>query len=187
MSFIFNTGIPAANNNPSIDQPDMLANNVATDGILAVDHISFNTNFGGNHLQVHLPQYTNPAIVNGAATEGSVIYGAAGTADTAHAQTFMKNPNGTFLLSAIKVFGSFVMSSNNVTILNGINFTLSVNAAGTVATVNLTPNATTGTAIVVIPNYNNAVQTVTYTIAANTLTFTVIVPGSILSFAALQL
>lgn len=100
MTFIFNTGIPAVNNNPSVDQPDMLQNNVSTDGILAVDHISFNTNNGGNHLQVHFPVYSSPSVVNGSATQGSVLYGAAGTADAAHAQLYFKTAQnaGTFVL-----------------------------------------------------------------------------------------
>ncbi len=100
MTFTFNTGIPAANNDPSADQPDMLINNVSTNGILAVDHISFNTNNGGTHLQVHLPQYTNPVVINGSAAQGSVIYGAAGTADAAHAQCYFKTAQnvGAFVL-----------------------------------------------------------------------------------------
>lgn len=56
MTFSFNTGIPATNNNPSVDQPDMQINNVSTDAILAVDHISFNTANGGQHKQITFNQ-----------------------------------------------------------------------------------------------------------------------------------
>lgn len=52
MTFSFNTNIPAAPNNPSVDQPDMLTNNQSTNNLLAVDHISFNTAGGGQHKQV---------------------------------------------------------------------------------------------------------------------------------------
>jgi len=141
MSFIFNTAIPAAPNNPSFDQPDMLSNNVATNGILAVDHVSFNTNFGGNHLQVHLSQYsTSNAVVNGANTEGSVVYSAAGVADPAHGQLNFKNDNGTFLLSGIRAFASVdsagviiaTQSSNIASVVRNsigkFTFTLTANA-----------------------------------------------------------
>jgi hypothetical protein len=106
MSFTFNTSIPAAANNPSVDQPDMLTNNQSTDSILAVDHISFNTANGGNHLQVHMPFFRSPSVVNGTATEGSVVWGAAGTANAARAQCFFKNDsNINNQLNAVKAWG----------------------------------------------------------------------------------
>jgi len=106
MSFTFNTAIPAAANNPSVDQPDMLTNNQSTDSILAVDHISFNTANGGNHLQVHMPFFRSPTVVNGTSTQGSVVYPAAGTADTARAQCFFKNDNGiAYQINATKAWG----------------------------------------------------------------------------------
>lgn len=48
----YNNGIPDANHNPSVDQPPMRVNTDAVDTILAVDHVSFNTNGGGWHKQV---------------------------------------------------------------------------------------------------------------------------------------
>lgn len=56
--FIFNNGVPAANNNPSSDQPDMLINNQSNEAIWAVDHYGFNEapDFGGLHKQVRLPE-----------------------------------------------------------------------------------------------------------------------------------
>lgn len=149
MSFIFNTAIPAAPNNPSFDQPDMLSNNVATNGILAVDHVSFNTNFGGNHLQVHLSQYsTSNAVVNGANTEGSVVYSAAGVADPAHAQLNFKTDNGTFLLSGIRAFAS-VDKAGVVIATQSQNITSSRLGTGIFKLV-ITGNAVTGDKFLVL-------------------------------------
>ena len=52
MTFSFNTNVPAAGHDPSIDQPDMLTNNQAINNLIAVDHITFNATGGGQHLQV---------------------------------------------------------------------------------------------------------------------------------------
>ena len=61
MTFTFNAGIPAANNNPSVDQPVMLQNNIATNGIIAVDHVGFNISNGGEHNKVtFVPQTLDP-------------------------------------------------------------------------------------------------------------------------------
>ncbi len=59
--YVFNDGIPASGNNPSEDQPDMLINNVSTNGILNVDHIGFNQNNGGLHRQVNMFNQSSPA------------------------------------------------------------------------------------------------------------------------------
>lgn len=66
----FNTGIPASGNDPSVDQPDMLNNNVSTNGILGTDHVTFNTQgpigpphgSGGQHLQVSFNGNNVPAV-----------------------------------------------------------------------------------------------------------------------------
>jgi hypothetical protein len=189
MTFPFNNAIPNANNNPSVDQPQMLLNNQSTFSIMAVDHIGFDAAFGGNHLQVHLPQFTAPTVINGSATQGSVVYSKAGTTDTAHAQLFFKNANGIdFLLSAIRAFGSFLMTNGNNTKINGENFNVLV--TGNSAVVSLSNNATDGsTNFVVISNINFTGVTATYVIAPNKITFTVPVAaaGSILSFIVMQI
>jgi hypothetical protein len=52
MAFPFNTGIPAANNNPSADQPIMQLNNVSSYGILDVDHVTYGIVNAGTHKSV---------------------------------------------------------------------------------------------------------------------------------------
>lgn len=107
MTFTFNTGVPAAANDPSVDQPDMLSNNVSTNSILAVDHISFNTAGGGQHLQMHMnatPTYIAvPAVPVG---NDSVIYTNAGIASSA-AQLFLRNSNVILPLSIIRAWATF--------------------------------------------------------------------------------
>ncbi len=65
--FTYNNGIPAANNNPSVDQPNMQTNTDSIDSIINVDHYSFETNFDGTHKQVQLK---NAAGINGAIPAG---------------------------------------------------------------------------------------------------------------------
>jgi hypothetical protein len=54
--YVFDTGVPAANDNPSEDQPDMLTNNMSTNGLIGTDHITFNIDNGGQHKQVTFNQ-----------------------------------------------------------------------------------------------------------------------------------
>ena len=61
MTISYNNGIPAANNNPSTDQPNMKTNTDAIDTLLAIDHVSFNTASGGTHKQVTFSSNNIPA------------------------------------------------------------------------------------------------------------------------------
>lgn len=48
----YTLGIPAANNNPSNDQPLMKVNNDNNSAIWAVDHVTFGANYSGTHISV---------------------------------------------------------------------------------------------------------------------------------------
>jgi hypothetical protein len=128
--FTFNSGIPAANNNPSVDQTDMLGNNQSTDGILNVDHISFNANNGGQHKQV---TFNNKNVPGTQTDPQSVLYTnnitVASATNTTSASTvaslFFRNQNSgvnpsnfSFPVSMIKAFGCF---DGGNTLLNGYN------------------------------------------------------------------
>jgi hypothetical protein len=52
----FDPSVPATNDNPSSDQPDMLTNNMSTLNILGVDHVTFNLNNGGQHTAITFNQ-----------------------------------------------------------------------------------------------------------------------------------
>lgn len=66
MSFTYTTGIPATNNNPSDDQPDMLVNNDSVFNLINVDHQGFNLPHGGYHNSIHMNNQTSdPAATPG--------------------------------------------------------------------------------------------------------------------------
>lgn len=63
-NFIYQTNIPFASHNPSFDQPIMQQNANSIDGIIGVDHFSFNTANGGYHKNIHQPsQLADPTAI----------------------------------------------------------------------------------------------------------------------------
>lgn len=60
--FTFDDTIPAANNNPSSDQPLMLINNQSDAGIWDIDHVGFNQSNGGTHSQITFSSNNVPTI-----------------------------------------------------------------------------------------------------------------------------
>jgi hypothetical protein len=61
MTITYNLNIPAAANNPSVDQPNMQTNtnNIAT--YVAIDHVAFNTSGSGTHNQVTFANVQAPS------------------------------------------------------------------------------------------------------------------------------
>ncbi len=75
MNLNFNTGVPAAANNPSTDQNPMQVNNASNAAIWNVDHFGFGNNLGGWHNVIHIPQITgntDPAATTVPANAGQV-------------------------------------------------------------------------------------------------------------------
>jgi hypothetical protein len=101
MTFTFNTGVPAANNDPSVDQPDMLQNNVSNADIWDVDHIGFNASNGGTHEKITFISTVSPSAPTGL---GSVIYSSAGVADTSNAQLKFQNVDTTFVVTCLRAW-----------------------------------------------------------------------------------
>jgi hypothetical protein len=60
--FTFNTSIPAAQNNPSADQSPMLQNNLSTEMLIGVDHVTFNAMGGGEHTAITFNQPPDPYV-----------------------------------------------------------------------------------------------------------------------------
>lgn len=146
MTFTFDDTIPFATNNPSVDQPKMLANNVANLQIWDVDHVGFNATNGGTHLQNSFAQFATPVVVGG--TPGSVAYPAAGTADSSRAQYFFKNSITTVPISPIRAFGAF---TGGGTLLNGMNLSLNAHVPGSgVYAFDITNNAVNGLSFSII-------------------------------------
>lgn len=191
-NFVFDSGIPFAQNNPSSDQPKMLANNIANEGIWDVDHIGFNSNNGGTHLQNSYEGFSLGTLLPG--TPASTAYPAAGVASSTRSQYYFKNTLGTYLLSSIKAFGVFVTQNTNGVIppgsIMGMNIvSITASGNGQINTIDLTPNAVTGTVVAVFADLSGSGDILSWTMAANTLTITINAGATAarnLSFAILQ-
>src|SRR5574338_723458 len=70
--FVFSTTKPAANNDPGLDQPDMLQNNVSTNAIINVNHFPFNDADGALHKQTQIKDQAT--IPSGLILGNSTIY-----------------------------------------------------------------------------------------------------------------
>lgn len=112
----FDDAVPATNDNPSSDQPDMLVNNQSTLGILGTDHITFNLNNGGQHKAITFNQdasYVPTPSVSPPQLFTDVIAGLPQlfyySGDTAHsANQYVVGANGsTFLLGGIIIKWGF--------------------------------------------------------------------------------
>lgn len=203
--FTFNAGIPAANNNPSVDQPDMLSNNVATNGILAVDHVTFNTTgtigpgaSGGQHLKVTFNSLANPAapvdpISIGYTNNSATMAQVTGSATTI-AQEFFRNQNGVFPVSSIRAFGSFVgitdVAPAAVTPTNSFNVSSILKATGVKYEVTLISGSTDGNNVVAIVTGNdfssNSLINYSFTGGVLTINFSSGITGRIINFLILQ-
>lgn len=106
--FDYTTNIPFANNPPSVDQPNMEINTNSIDGIIAVDHVGFNSNNGGYHTDIHMiPQgidpaqitdigqlYTKTVTFNGK-TDAALFYRSGTTLSSSNSLTQITAPKGT--------------------------------------------------------------------------------------------
>ena len=123
--FTFNDTIPASGNNPSADQPTMLANNVATQGIIAVDHVGYNMPDGGYHTIIHQVPYV-PTMLNPdpAPTSGfGQIYQKTISGDQ---QLFYESGNGVIsqISPAILIRASIAFTGNGIAIGTPFNCTV---------------------------------------------------------------
>lgn len=156
MSFPFNFNIPAAGNNPSDDQPEMLQNNQSSNSMWNVDHVSYNNNAGGKHKQVTF----NTQNVAGAQVDPeSVLYTNAGSAST-NSQLYFRNADETFLVNPVRAFGVFTTSAAVASLNNSYNVT-SISGDLDSVTVVLDTNAVTGNNIVVFTNFDQTSATAT--------------------------
>lgn len=194
-AFTFNVGVPATNNNPSVDQPDMLINNVSNNAIWAVDHVTFNTAgsggagaSGGQHLQVTFNAKATPgAMVDPLA----IVYTFDGVANTVHPQLYFKNSQGIFPLSSIRAFGSFLTVGGTTapTLINSFNIVSGTQPSHGSYEFILETNATNGNNVLVFPFINTS-NNITYTYVNPTLTITtssVIGSGNIINFIVIQI
>ncbi len=186
-NFNYNAGIPAANNNPSVDQNPMLENFTSINQIVAVDHVTFNTNNGGQHLQV---TYNNISSQTSQTDPQSVSFTA--NDSSGHPNNFFKNSQGTFFMSCIKAFGCFNATTGmgNVTLAAGqyynVNPTVTKPNAAAYA-ITLVANAVSGTNVVIFATEsNNSSPSYSLTGSVLTLSNTSSVNTPLISFIILQ-
>lgn len=145
-TFSYNTGVPAANNNPSIDQSDMLINTASTNSILAVDHVSFNAAGGGRHNQVtfngnnvpSLPATLLKLFANNQDGNGnnlpnglSQLFAFSGTSAQSQLQYYLNSASNTY--GSVLLFGGLILKYG---LVSGISTTaVTVNWAAAPATV----------------------------------------------------
>jgi hypothetical protein len=148
-NFPYDNSVPAANDDPSDDQPVMLSNVEQSELIWDVDHVGFNADNGGTHLQTTFSSKNTP----GAQTDPqSVLYTASGTASSV-ADLFYKNQNATFRPNAIKAAGRIQCRANAgaATVVANASFNVvsavqgATSASQTGISITLTTNAVVGT------------------------------------------
>lgn len=71
-TYNYDTTVPAANNAPKNDQPVMQTNTASISGIIAEDHIGFNTPNGGYHKVIH--QLTGAGTQNLTRSGAGAVY-----------------------------------------------------------------------------------------------------------------
>ena len=106
----YNLNIPAANNNPSQDQPKMQTNTNAINTLLSLDHFTFSDNSAGRHKQVTLTNEAAPGFTGG----NAVLYA---NLATGQSWPFWQNSLGSF-----QMLGQQSIGSNGYISLGGIIF-----------------------------------------------------------------
>ncbi len=64
-NFDYNLNIPNGPDNPSADWPLMQTNTNSTSQIIGVDHVTFETNNGGYHTDIHMIPQAPPSAISG--------------------------------------------------------------------------------------------------------------------------
>lgn len=90
-NYAYKRDVPAANHNPSVDQPQMKTNTNSTESLIGEDHYTFAVDNGGFHKQIRLPDladivdlaprvansgtlWTQKAISTGVTKESNLFY-----------------------------------------------------------------------------------------------------------------
>lgn len=152
---------PAANSTPSYSQPLMLTNTQSIEGLIAVDHVGFNANNGGQHKAIEFnqdasyvptPPVSPPQLFTNTVAGLPQLFYYSG--DAAHSSNqYVNNANGSTFL-----FGGMILKWGNVTI------------GSTATTVTFPVSFPNGCYAVVLTANNGSVPTtfaVTATTAAN--------------------
>lgn len=125
-SYTYNAGVPNPDNDPSVDQPDMLINTQSIASLIATDHVGFNTPNGGTHDQVtfssnNVPTLptTFPTLFTQVPSGGTKpeLYFYSGTAAQSSSQYVRASAGSAVLTAGIIIkWGSSGLVPNNTTI-----------------------------------------------------------------------
>jgi hypothetical protein len=198
-TFPYNNNVPFGPNFPGDDQPEMLKNTTNIAGLIAVDHVGFNSpgatpnGSGGHHLQVTFDSQNVPGVQG---NPQAVLYtnvGGPSTAGSVVSQLFYKNSLASFPISCVKAFVGFKNVNNsgglpkNVTPFMQYNIVAPVvlisNLLGNAQqyTITLTPNIIVTTNPIIFAFYNSPTfQNIvpTYSLTGNVITLTMAPLGS---------
>lgn len=184
----YTLGIPAAGNNPSLDQPDMKDNNDAVNTILAVDHVSFNTAKGGTHKQITYVAKSSPSTPAG---DIAISYTDDGVESSSTSQLYYINSQGNFPLSAVRAFGSFtgVAVAGPVTAITSFNVDSITQVNTSTYTVVLKTDAVNSSDVVALVTVNASNRSMGYSFANPTLSLnsSASVLGDIVNFVIMQI
>jgi len=131
-AYSYNNGVPATNNDPSVDQPNMLINTQSINSIIATDHVGFNSTgpaggIGGQHLQVtfngnnipSLPATLATLFANNQDGNGnnlpnglSQLFAYSGTAAQSQLQYTLNSASTTY--GSVMLFGGLIMKFGTV-------------------------------------------------------------------------
>jgi len=170
-TFTYFDNIPAGPNNPSVDQPNMQTNTNSTDGIINVDHYSFEqSNLDGWHKQVTLPANNVPGAQTGLA---STVYSDVGISVPTKSQLYFRNSATIYPLSLCKAYALFSINGNGPSVTPINTYNCSVALLGTRrATITISANVFSNDDVGVLMSNNNARGMASYTFVNPTLTFT---------------
>jgi hypothetical protein len=68
-SFVYNDGIPASNDSPSVDQPIILTNTQTLKSVITVDHFGFQTGNDGTHIHTTFTQPQSDPVLGNSMTQ----------------------------------------------------------------------------------------------------------------------
>jgi hypothetical protein len=182
-NFNYNYNIPAANNNPSADQPLMLENYQSIHDWTEVDHVGYEVNNGGFHKQVTFNNTATPAAQTDPVSVAYTTNDVAG-----HPNLFFKNSQAAFMLSCVKAFGVFTTTNtaSTVTALNSYNINTTISVSGSLYAITLNSNVVTGNNVIVVLGTSSTTVNPTYSFSGGVLTIRSNTVRQNISFLVLQ-
>jgi len=177
-NYTFDDTIPAANNDPSTDQPVMLSNNVANQGIWDEDHVGFNAANGGTHKQINFFSNISGSVGSALACAypGSRPASYSNSTGSSATNLYAINTDATsypFPMSCIKAGG--VIDVAGPTFDTQFNCAIVAHPSGTTYTVTLQSGVTTGNNVIVFftPNSVSSSASTAYSFSAGVLSMTI--------------